>query len=140
MAIGPWLAATRHPVCLHASIRESVISYLRTTLAVLIRLLARRLGTQTPISPIRPFLPHDFRRAGLSVRSSRTFRIGLATASTPSGLLSTATPRLALWRLRCWAATGGALLRHLRLSLLGWSTTTPRTLTVSRQQRHLGGG
>lgn len=59
----PWPTSTRNPVYLRASIRSSVTSYLHTTLAVTVRLLAPRLGTQPPISPIPPFLPHNFRRA-----------------------------------------------------------------------------
>jgi len=69
-----------------------VISYLRTTLAVVVRLLARRLGTLLPISPIRPFLPHDFRRVDFATGSSPVFRIELATSSTPSELPTRATP------------------------------------------------
>jgi hypothetical protein len=55
------VAPTRDPVCLHASIRSSVTSYPHTTLAVVVRLSARRLGLPIPISPARPLFICGFR-------------------------------------------------------------------------------
>lgn len=53
----------QHPIHLRAGIRLSVTSYSHATLAVLVRLLAPRLGTQSPISPTRPFLPNELPRS-----------------------------------------------------------------------------
>jgi len=89
-ASGPWPTPTRGPVCLHASIRSSVTSYPHTTLAVVVRLLARRLGLPVPISPIRLLSVPGF-------RPEPSFGLGLATASTSSGLPTSATPHLVLF-------------------------------------------
>jgi hypothetical protein len=89
-ASGPWPIPTRDPVCLHASICSSVTSYPHTTLAVVVRLSARRLGLPVPISPIRLLSDSGF-------RPIPSFGLGLATSSTSSGLPTSATPRLALF-------------------------------------------
>lgn len=53
----------QYPIHLRAGICLSVTLYSHTTLAVIVRLLAPRLGTQSPISPTRPFLPNELPRS-----------------------------------------------------------------------------
>jgi hypothetical protein len=120
----------RCPTYLRAGIRLSVTSYSRTTLAVLVHPLARRLGTQTPDFTHPPFSSanlHWTARGDLAI----AIRIEWASASTSSDLPSTAMPCRSPGE-NVAGDDGRCFVLHLRLSLLGWSPALRTACTVSR--------
>lgn len=133
-----WVCSRPRPAVLFACAQAFVLALPHTCALLLpcsFTCLLEGSGRKPRFRSIRPSLPNDFHRPDSSLPKlpSAAFRIEPATSSTFSRLPSTAMPCLA-FRHRQWATTGGAWVSHLRLSLLGWSITTPSHVRPLRRR------